>query len=238
MFTRTTLVTGLSSCEQQNMANQPLWSSYSRGGADPLKGTIGDRLPLHFSAENGHPPVVRILLQQPTVEPDKKDFSGQTALFKAASRGHHPVVELLLQQRGIDPDDVSNDGFTPLLLVIFSKHENVVRLLADGPDVNPNQHDLSYHQTPQWIASTAGDNILQMFLKREGVRIDDHSRRGETPLYQAIQRGRLSASPPLRYSWMLMRIPICQMMSFRHLFHGLPQKTVRKHRSCFLSSLQ
>ena len=111
-------------------------------GADPLKGTIGDRLPLHFAAENGHLPVVRILLQQPTVDPNKKDFSGQTALFKAASRGHHPVVELLLQQRGIYSDNMSNDGFTPLLLVIFSKHENVVQLLVDKLDVNINQHDL------------------------------------------------------------------------------------------------
>ncbi|KAL2051987.1 hypothetical protein ABVK25_007679 [Lepraria finkii] len=166
-------------------------------GADPLKGTIGDRLPLHFAAENGHLPVVRILLQQPTVDPNKKDFSGQTALFKAASRVHHPVVELLLQQKGINPDNMSNDGFTPFLQVIFSKHENVVQLLLDRPDVNPNQHELSYHQTPLWMTSTAGDNILQMFLNREGVRINDHSRRGETTLYQAIQRGRLSAAQML-----------------------------------------
>lgn len=114
-------------------------------GADPLKGAIGDRHPLHFANKNGHLPVVRILLQQPTVDPNKKDFSGQTALFKATSRVHHPAVELLLQQKGIDPDNMSNDGFTPFLQVIFSKHQNVVQLLLDRPDVNPNQYDFSYH---------------------------------------------------------------------------------------------
>ncbi len=166
-------------------------------GADPLKGTIGDRLPLHFAAEGGHLPVVNLLLKQPTVDPNKRDYTGQTALFKAADNGHHEVVELLLQQKGIDPDAVSKDGFTPLLQTIFGRHQKVVKLLLDRADVNLNQCDTTYNQTPLWMASTAGDEILKMFLERKDIEIDGQSRRGETPLYQAVQRKRLPAAKML-----------------------------------------
>ena len=166
-------------------------------GADPLKGTVGDRLPLHFAAEAGHLAVVSLLLKQPSVDPNFKDYTGQTALFKAANNGHHEVVELLLQQKGIEPDAVSKDGFTPLLQTIFEKHKQVVKLLLDRADVNPNQSDTTYNQTPLWMASTAGDEILGMFLERKDIEINGQSRWGETPLYQAIQRKRLSAAKML-----------------------------------------
>lgn len=163
-------------------------------GANPLKGTIGDRLPLHFAAEGGHSSVVKLLLRQPTVDPNKKDYTGQTALFKAANNGHHQVVELLLQQKGVDPDAVSDDGFTPLLQTIFGRHQKVIKLLLDRADVNPNKCDTTYNQTPLWMASTAGDEILGMFLERKDIEINGQSRFGETPLYQAVQRNRLSAA--------------------------------------------
>ena len=160
-------------------------------GANPIRGTIGDRLPLHFAAENGHGPVVRLLLNQPTVDPNKKDYQGQTALFKAAGRGHHMIVEMLLEKKGIEPDAVSKDGFTPLLQAIFKAHEAVIRLLLDRSDVNPNQCDLSHKQIPLWMAVTAGEAIFRMVLERNDVEVNRRSRWGETPLYRAIQRSRL-----------------------------------------------
>ncbi|CAD6593988.1 MAG: hypothetical protein ASARMPREDX12_007892 [Alectoria sarmentosa] len=166
-------------------------------GADPLKGTVGDRLPLHFAAEGGHLVVVSLLLKQPTVDPNQRDYTGQTALFKAANNGHHEVVELLLQQKRIDPDAVSKDGFTPLLQSIFERHRKVVKLLLARADVNPNQHDTTYNQTPLWMASTAGDDILALLLERKDIEINGQSRWGETPLYQAVQRKRLSAAQML-----------------------------------------
>ena len=159
-------------------------------GADPLKGTIGDRLPLHFAAENGHGSVVRLLLNQPTVDPNKKDHQGQTALFKAANRGHHMIVQLLLEVEGIEPDAATTDGFTPLLGALFQAHEAVVRLLLDRLDLNPNQCDLSYKQTPLWMAVDAGEAIFRMVLERQDVDVNGRGRWGETPLYRTIERGR------------------------------------------------
>lgn len=162
--------------------------------ADPLKGTVGDRLPLHFAAESGHLAVVQLLLKQPTVDANQRDYTGQTALFKAANNGHHQVLDVLLQHKGVDPDAVSNDGFTPLLQSIFERHQKVVKLLLARTDVNPNRPDTTYNQTPLWMASTAGGEILEMFLERRDLEINARSRWGETALYQAIQRKRLSAA--------------------------------------------
>ena len=166
-------------------------------GADPLKGTIGNRLPLHFAAEGGYVAIVSLLLRQPSVDPNLKDYTGQTALFKAANGGHHEVVELLLQQKIVEPDAVSNDGFTPLLQAVFGRHHKVVNLLLDRADVDPNLRDTKYNQTPLWMGSTAGDEILKTFLQRKDVEINGQSRWGETPLYQAIQRNHLSAAKML-----------------------------------------
>ena len=166
-------------------------------GADPLKGTIGNRQPLHFAAEGGYLAIVSLLLRQPSVDPNLKDYTGQTALFKAANGGHYEVVELLLQQKSVEPDAVSDDGFTPLLQAIFGRHHKVVKLLLDRADVNPNLRDTTYNQTPLWMASTTGDEILRMFLQRKDVEINGQSRWGETPLYQAIQRNHFSAAKML-----------------------------------------
>ena len=166
-------------------------------GADPLKGTIGNRLPLHFAAEGGHLAIVRLLLKQPGVDPNTRDYTGQTALFKAANGGHHEVVELLLQHNDVEPDAVSDDGFTPLLQAIFGRHQKVVKLLLDRADVNPNLRDTKYDQTPLWMASTGGDETLEMFIQRKDIEINGQSRWGETPLYQAIQRNHLSAGKML-----------------------------------------
>ena len=165
-------------------------------GADPRKGTSGNRLPLHFAAEERHLAVVSLLLKQPSVDPNLKVFAGQTALFKAADNGDHEIVELLLQQKGIAPDAVSNDGVTPLLKTTFRRHQKVVELLLDRADVNPNLRD-TYGQTPVWVASTAGDEILGMFLERKDIEINGQGRWGKTPLYQAIEHGPLSAAKML-----------------------------------------
>lgn len=161
-------------------------------GANPLIGTIGDRLPLHFAAEEGHESVFRVLLKQPTLNPNKKDYTGQTALFKAANNGRHGVLKLLLQQDEIEPDSASTDGFTPLIQAILKRNTKTVKFLLARYDVNPNLADASYDQTPLWLAVTAGVEILQMFLAKKDIEIDGRSRWGETPLYQAIQRNYLN----------------------------------------------
>ena len=168
-------------------------------GADPMKGTIGFRTPLHFAAEEGHVDLVQLLLSQPSVSSNLngRDHSGQTPLFKAADKGHTAVVELLLQQPTIQPDTASNDGFTPLLQALFNRHTSIIRHLLARPDVDPNKADTSYGQTPLWMGCTTTLEILQLLLHRADIDINTRSRRGETPLFQSVQHGSLTATQML-----------------------------------------
>ena len=166
-------------------------------GADPTKGTIGYRRPLHFAAEHGHEGIVRLLLDQPLVDINARDHTGQTALFKAADNGRHEVVTLLLQQPNINPNETSDQGFTPLLQTVFNRHTEVIRLLLARGDVDPNRADTANGQTPLWMAATTTDEILQMMLDREDIRINKPGRWGKTPLYQAVQHGTVTAAQML-----------------------------------------
>ena len=91
----------------------PMMKLLLERGADPLKGTIGFRLPMHFAAENGHVDAVRLLLDLPTVDPNARDRDGRTAIFNAADKGHTAVVKLLLEQSSIEPSPFNKSGFLP-----------------------------------------------------------------------------------------------------------------------------
>ena len=155
-------------------------------GADPAKGTSGNRLPLQFAAEEGHEAVVKVLLKQPNNTLNQRDFCSKTALFKAANGGHASIVELLLQQEEIEPDAASTDDFTPLSATMFDNHREAMKLLLARPDVDPN-HRYLYDQTPLWAASAAGGEILEMYLKRPDIKVDLQGRFQETPLYHAVR---------------------------------------------------
>lgn len=152
-------------------------------GADPSIGTIGNRLPLHFTSEEGHTEVVRFLLRQARTDPNARDYTGSTAVFKAADKGHFAVLELLLSQPFIHPNPRNDHGFTPLLQALFGKHVSVVRLLLARADVNPNEADTTYNQTALWMAiSDESDGLVQLLLERKDLDLNARSRHGETAL--------------------------------------------------------
>ena len=157
-------------------------------GADPTKGTAGDRHPLHFAAEEGHVETVRLLLQHTAINLNQKDFTGRTAFFRAADNGRREVIEFLLEYKGIEPDAETNDGMTPLQQAIFKRDKDIIKLLLDRPDVRVNHRD-NNDQTPLWAASGAGDEILEMFLARNDIEVNLQGRFKETPLYHATKWG-------------------------------------------------
>lgn len=159
-------------------------------GADPLKGTIGYRLPIHFASEEGHAGMVRLLLQQPKVDPNVRDTYGKTPIFYASDKGHEAVVKLLLEQKNIDPNPFTNAGFSPLIQAVFSCHTPVVQLLLARLDVSPNEADKLYNQTPLWLAVTFEEgDMFRMFLSRKDLNIDAASRYGETALGRCARQG-------------------------------------------------
>ena len=177
----------------------PMMKLLLERGADPLKGTIGFRLPMHFAAENGHVDAVRLLLDQPNVDPNARDRDGRTAIFNAADKGHTAVVKLLLEQSSIEPSPINESGFSPLLQSIFGHHIEIIRLFLARDDVDANKPDGSYNQTPLWMcASYKEGEIVRMFLerhdRRKDISLDAQSTYGETALGRCARQGYKAAS--------------------------------------------
>ena len=59
---------------------------------------------LAWAAQNGHEGVVRMLLGQDDIEPDKPDSNGRTPLMRAACNGNEEVVRMLLARNDVNPN--------------------------------------------------------------------------------------------------------------------------------------
>jgi len=68
-----------------------------------------------YATSNGRAEVVKILLGQDDVYPDKPDNYSRTPLRLAASNGQKGVVNVLLQRGVVRPNKLHNDGRMPLV---------------------------------------------------------------------------------------------------------------------------
>ena len=166
-----------------------------RRGADPLHGTIGDRLPLHFAAENGHLDIVKVLLETDKSQLNSLDHHQQTPLHKAVRKKQTQVVEFLVSQNDIEVNSSDGSHFSPLIHAVFNEDDNVVRMLLSFANIQINYKMEDLEQTPLWVSVT-GDpecNILQQLLEKPDIDVNQTSRFGETPIYRAVRWSRHTA---------------------------------------------
>ncbi|MBU0755172.1 MAG: ankyrin repeat domain-containing protein, partial [Planctomycetes bacterium] len=83
---------------------------------DPDDRTHGGDTPLHLAVKNGHPEIVKLLIDH-GADLNVKDMSDlkETPLLKAVDVNHKGIVELLLSN-GADPNLSASDGASPLHL--------------------------------------------------------------------------------------------------------------------------
>ena len=171
--------------------------------------------PLIWAAICGQERVAKLLLERPTINPDKPDGCfHRTALLWAARMGHEGIVRLLLGWtttkpdgtnswlgktprvlnvvRGktyVDPNWLDKCGQAPILLAAGEGHEAVVKLLLGRKDVKSDKPDIK-GRTPLFCAARNGhEGVVKILLKRDDI---DPNRLGEyvkTPLYCAVENG-------------------------------------------------
>ena len=172
--------------------------------------------PLIWAARHGHEGVVRVLLRQRQIQPDRQDASsGRTALSWAAGNGCEGVVKLLFGRqflnprsigqlwgkaaravdvifgwRYVNPNSTCNYGRTPLSWAASNGHEGIVKLLLGREDVSTDTSDTTYGQTPvSWAAENGHEGVVKLLLELKDVNPDSADKAGRTPLWYASQNG-------------------------------------------------
>lgn len=122
---------------------------------------------LLWAARQGHKSVVTLLLREKVVDPDSKDWFGQSPLLWAAKNGHEAVVRLLLATGRVDTnsaDTHTEHGRTPLAWAVKNGHEAVVRVLLATDSVNVNCVD-NRDRTLQDLAQEEGHYAVLRLLR-------------------------------------------------------------------------
>ena len=136
------------------------------------------RTPLIWAARYGREDVVKLLLQQKHIQPDRPDTRyGQTALSWAAESGHEGVVRLFLSRQPVNLGSIGRRWGAP----------QVMSLLFRRKYINTNSPD-KHGQTPlSWAARNGHDRVVKLLLEREDIIADRPNNDGQTPLSWATR---------------------------------------------------
>lgn len=115
---------------------------------DKMRLKQGGATALMSAAENGHPEVVRILLDEMKAEADARDNMGRNALIRTllnrrSERVSKHVEEItsILIQHGADVNVRGEGGRTPLISAVEREHTGLVQMLLSQRDIQVNDRD-------------------------------------------------------------------------------------------------
>ena len=136
---------------------------------------------LHEAARTNDLTALMVYLN--TIDPNKKDRRGRTALYIAASQGHSTIVDQLLAHNAAVHIDTPY-GSTPLHKAVAHRHTAVIKqLVAHSADSMQEDRD---HISPLHIAAYQGDpTIVALLVKAQKKTIAKTSY--ATPLQLAIE---------------------------------------------------
>jgi ankyrin repeat protein/L-ascorbate metabolism protein UlaG (beta-lactamase superfamily) len=135
--------------------------------------------PLNTAALNGHPELVKVLLEK-GADISIGDMDNSQPIHCAAISGNIEVAELLLAH-GADVNEKDYNGATPLTFATGRGHLEMIRYLVEqGADINAqNREGLTFLHIAVWRGRT---DIVQTLLE-QGANPNIGNEQGVTPLF-------------------------------------------------------
>ncbi|OJZ80127.1 hypothetical protein ASPFODRAFT_148212 [Aspergillus luchuensis CBS 106.47] len=175
---------------------------------------VEGRTPIHCAAENGHDPVVQVLLTNEQLDVNARDYRKSTALHEAAWKGqladrygctplwyatrhgHHKVALRLLEELNVIVNAVCRfqtqpEKSTSLHHAVNCNATQTVQRLLARTALNPNITD-DCGRTPLSCASHAGNlPMVELLLGRSDVRVNATAQNEQPPLWSAASQGHI-----------------------------------------------
>lgn len=150
--------------------------------------------PLHMAVKKGYLELVKLLVQQSSVDLDSQvdldadEWPGYAALHLATEFNSLPILQQLLLHPSVDPNIKTRTGLTALHIAVKRGRSELVDLLLQQPNVDVNCCDLDRMSTPLHMATTQRqDRMIRMLLNR-GANVNVQQCDGTTSLHIAVTR--------------------------------------------------
>lgn len=109
--------------------------------------------------------VLKLLLTHRHIDPNWRNYYGDTPLHRAAANNYGAQVAALLEHPDTDPNVRDDKGRTALLLAVIQGYDNIAELLLEHRDTDPNIGDLD-GWTPLIRAVYEGSRTMVRHLLR------------------------------------------------------------------------
>ena len=154
--------------------------------------------PLFAAANSKHADIVKLLLDQPDILVDQKQWSGWSALYMACVRGSLNIVKHLVN-KGANVNSQNDDGDCPLHEVAFNNYLDIAKLLLNLDDIQVDLQENYHGGTPLHSAAGKGHvDMIKLLVEKGKANTNLKNKKGETPLQVAKRKKKYNAVALLR----------------------------------------
>lgn len=141
-----------------------------------------NQTPLHVAIKNKHEVIIRLLLDQSTVDLKVRDKSGNTPFALTLLMRNHKIAERILEKMPNAAEQMDPRGRNFLHLAILNEDlETILFLISIQVDVNSRVHDVN-QLTPLMLASNSENEMIIRNLILAGARMNDRDSTQRTAL--------------------------------------------------------